>query len=96
MYANLLAFVNPVYGHHGHSNLSGSYFHYLVSHIFVLCDESKDTHHWPLSLPPPTSTLPMQHHAKATCNFGMTLLPLDILYGSWYAGEAADSKAKKT
>eukprot|EP00035_Acanthoeca_spectabilis_P001445 m.80122 g.80122 ORF g.80122 m.80122 type:complete len:291 (+) comp10879_c0_seq1:7071-7943(+) len=65
MYANLLAFVNPVYGHHGHSNLSGSYFHYL-------------------------------HHAKATCNFGMTLLPLDILYGSWYAGEAADSKAKKT
>mmetsp|Transcript_19693 Transcript_19693/g.51248 ORF Transcript_19693/g.51248 Transcript_19693/m.51248 type:complete len:289 (+) Transcript_19693:54-920(+) len=61
MYANLLAFVNPVYGHHGHSDLSGSYFHYL-------------------------------HHSKATCNYGMTLLPLDILWGSWYAGEHAAAK----
>lgn len=36
-YANMLAFVNPVYGHHGHEEFAGSYFHYL-HHSRVTCN----------------------------------------------------------
>jgi len=36
-YANMLAFVNPVYGHHGHEEWAGSYFHYL-HHSRVTCN----------------------------------------------------------
>jgi len=58
-YANILAFINPVYGHHGHQEYSGSYFHYL-------------------------------HHATSDCNFGMTLMPLDLLWGSWNPGKTRE------
>jgi len=36
-YANMLAFINPVYGHHGHEEWAGSYFHYL-HHSRVVCN----------------------------------------------------------
>lgn len=36
-YANMVAFINPVYGHHGHEEYAGSYFHYL-HHSRVTCN----------------------------------------------------------
>lgn len=36
-YANMLAFINPVYGHHGHEEYAGSYFHY-IHHSRVTCN----------------------------------------------------------
>lgn len=36
-YANMVAFINPVYGHHGHEEWAGSYFHYL-HHSRVTCN----------------------------------------------------------
>jgi len=63
-YANMVAFVNPVYGHHGHEEFAGSYFHYL-------------------------------HHSRVTCNYGMTFTPVDLLFGTWCAGEGEDEFVEK-